>query len=84
MVLLMSVFAGYGGQKFIPESYNRLQELKKMTDELNPDCMIQVDGGVGLPNAARLYECGATVLVAGSSVFGSANPTETISDLLLA
>jgi ribulose-phosphate 3-epimerase len=82
MVLLMSVFAGYGGQKFIEESYTRLDELKKLVDELNPDCMIQVDGGVALDNAANLYAHGANVLVAGSSVFKASDPVGMIRRLL--
>jgi ribulose-phosphate 3-epimerase len=82
MVLLMSVFAGYGGQKFIPESYDRIRELKKMCDELNPSCRIQVDGGVSASNAAMLYECGASVLVAGSAVFNAPDPPGMIRELL--
>lgn len=82
MVLLMTVFAGYGGQKFIPESFERLRALAGMRDELNPSCMIQVDGGVGASNASQLYECGANVLVAGSSVFNAADPSAMIRQLL--
>lgn len=82
MVLLMSVFAGYGGQKFIPESYDRIRELKRMCDELNPGCLIQVDGGVGAANAAQLYKSGANVLVAGSSVFNAPDPPAMIRQLL--
>jgi len=82
MVLLMSVFAGYGGQKFIPESYDRIRELKKMIDVLNPKCIIQVDGGVSDANALQLYEAGADVLVAGSSVFGAPDPKAMIHQLL--
>jgi ribulose-phosphate 3-epimerase len=82
MVLLMTVFAGYGGQKFIPESFERIRELAVMRDELNPACMIQVDGGVGASNASQLYECGANVLVAGSSVFKAADPPAMIRQLL--
>ncbi|ODT55060.1 MAG: ribulose-phosphate 3-epimerase [Paludibacter sp. 47-17] len=82
MVLLMTVFAGYGGQKFIPESFERLRALAGMRDELNPSCMIQVDGGVGASNASQLYECGANVLVAGSSVFNAADPPAMIRQLL--
>ena len=84
MVLLMSVFAGYGGQKFIPESYERIAAVKEMTRELNPDCMIQVDGGVGASNARQLFESGADVLVAGSSVFGAPDPKAMIRQLLMA
>jgi ribulose-phosphate 3-epimerase len=82
MVLLMTVFAGYGGQKFIEESYNRLNTLKKMIDELNPACIIQVDGGVSLGNAKKLYDHGVNVLVAGSTVFNAPDPKEMIEKLL--
>lgn len=82
MVLLMTVFAGYGGQKFIEDSYNRLNELKKLIDELNPDCMIQVDGGVSPENAAKLYDHGVNVLVAGSTVFNADDPKMVIEKLL--
>lgn len=82
MVLLMTVFAGYGGQKFIEDSYNRIDELKEMIDRKNANCMIQVDGGVTLDNAAKLYEHGVNVLVAGSTVFNSADPQKTIHELL--
>lgn len=82
MVLLMSVFAGYGGQKFIEESYDRLKELKDMVDELNPACMIQVDGGVSIHNAKKLFDHGANVLVAGSAVFNAPDPEEVIQSML--
>ncbi|NDV47595.1 ribulose-phosphate 3-epimerase [Paludibacter sp. 221] len=82
LVLLMSVFAGYGGQKFIEESYERLEELKKMVDRLNPACRIEVDGGINASNAGRLFDCGANVLVAGSSVFNAENPLKAIRDLI--
>ena len=76
MVLLMSVFAGYGGQQFIEETYSRIKELKEIIAEENPDCLIQVDGGV------KLFDSGVDVLVAGSAVFNSPNPEETIKKLL--
>ena len=82
MVLLMSVFAGYGGQKFIEETYNRIAELREIMIRKNANCMIQIDGGVNLQNAPKLYEAGVNVLVAGSSVFNSGNPVETIHQLL--
>lgn len=82
MVLLMTVFAGYGGQKFIEESYSRLKELKSMIDELNPGCLIQVDGGVTTDNALKLYEHGVDVLVAGSTVFNASDPKLIIRQLL--
>lgn len=84
MVLLMTVFAGYGGQKFIPESYDRIAELREYIIQDNPECLIQVDGGVSLDNAAKLYSCGVNVLVAGSSVFNAEDPVSTIEKLLKA
>jgi ribulose-phosphate 3-epimerase len=82
MVLLMTVFAGYGGQKFIEESYERINELKQLTNRLNPACLIEVDGGVGINNARKLFDHGVNVLVAGSSVFNTPDPAETIKTLL--
>ena len=82
MVLLMSVFAGYGGQKFIEETYDRLDELRGMINELNPSCLIQIDGGVSTHNAQKLFEYGANVLVAGSAVFNADNPEEMIERML--
>lgn len=82
MVLIMTVFAGYGGQKFINESYDRLAELNIMRNRLNPECMIQVDGGVTVENAQKLYAHGVNILVAGSTVFNSPDPLETIRSLL--
>ncbi len=82
MVLLMSVFAGYGGQQFIEETYSRIKELKEIIAEENPDCLIQVDGGVNTENAPKLFDSGVDVLVAGSAVFNSPNPEETIKKLL--
>lgn len=82
MVLLMTVFAGYGGQNFIEESYQRLDTLKTLVEQYNPSCLIQVDGGVTLENAAKLYAHGVDVLVAGSTVFNSSNPVDTVQSLL--
>lgn len=81
MVLLMTVFAGYGGQKFIEESYHRIDELKAMIDRKNPACLIEVDGGVTLENASKLFEHGVNVLVAGSTVFNAPDPMKMIVDL---
>jgi len=83
MVLLMTVFAGYGGQKFIEESYDRLKELKSLVDELNPKCLIQIDGGVSIHNAKKLFDHGANVLVAGSAVFNAPDPEGMIREMLL-
>lgn len=82
MILLMSVFAGYGGQKFIDTTYSRITDLKQVIADENPECLIQVDGGVNAENASKLFECGANVLVAGTSVFGTENPKEAIERML--
>lgn len=80
-VLLMSVYAGFGGQKFIEETYDRIRTLKA---EINRQCLnvkIEVDGGVTPSNARLLVEAGAEILVAGSAVFKSDRPSEIISAL---
>ncbi|NCB69003.1 MAG: ribulose-phosphate 3-epimerase [Bacteroidia bacterium] len=82
MVLLMTVFAGYGGQKFIEDSYGRIDALKEMVDRLNPDCLIEVDGGVNAENAPKLFARGVNVLVAGSTVFNAPDPEKMIVELL--
>lgn len=82
MVLLMSVFAGYGGQKFMEETYARIVELKALIDSKNPDCLIEIDGGVNLENAPKLFRHGANVLVAGSTVFNAPDPEKMIVELL--
>ncbi len=82
MVLLMSVFAGYGGQKFIEETYARIDELKALIDSKNPDCLIEIDGGVNPENAPKLFRHGANVLVAGSTVFNAPDPEKMIVELL--
>ena len=83
MVLLMSVFAGYGGQKFIEDTYSRIEELKQIIADENPDCLIEVDGGVNTENAPKLFKAGVNVLVAGSAVFNSPDPLNTIHQMLL-
>ena len=82
MVLVMSVEPGFGGQKFIPESLDRIRELRTMAEVLNPNLLIEVDGGISSANARLLYEAGANVLVAGSSVFKAADPEAEISKML--
>lgn len=69
MVLLMSVNPGFGGQKFINYTYDKIRKIKNMAEYLNPDIMIEVDGGVDSSNIRSIVESGANVLVAGSSVF---------------
>jgi len=83
LVLLMTVFAGYGGQKFIEESYSRIDELRAIIQRKNAHCVIEVDGGVNMQNASKLFAHGVNVLVAGSAVFNTPNPTETISKMLI-
>ena len=78
-VLLMSVFAGFGGQKFIEETYDRVATLKKEIDAQGLVCPIQVDGGVSASNAKKLIECGAEILVAGSAVFKAEDPASVIA-----
>lgn len=81
MVLLMSVNPGFGGQKFIENTYAKVERLRAMCDRLNPQCLIEIDGGVNTSNAPKLFECGADVLVAGNAVFASADPMQTIKEL---
>ena len=81
LVLLMSVNPGFGGQKFIENTYNKVRQLRALCDRKNPQCLIEVDGGVNLHNAPLLYEAGADVLVAGNAVFKSADPKQTIHDM---
>ena len=78
MVLLMSVNPGYGGQRFIENTYHKIDQLVNLKIKRNPNLLIEIDGGVDLSNATRLFEKGANVLVAGNSVFSSDNPIETI------
>lgn len=80
-VCVMSVNPGFGGQKFIEHSLEKISQLRKMIDERNLHVLIEVDGGVTLENAPRIVQAGADVLVAGSTVFGSEDPKKTISAL---
>ena len=78
MVLIMSVFAGFGGQKFIPESLDKIRFIKEEITKRGLNTLIEVDGGVSIDNAATLFAAGADVLVAGSAVFGADSPMEAI------
>ncbi|NNJ54855.1 MAG: ribulose-phosphate 3-epimerase [Bacteroidia bacterium] len=78
LICVMSVNPGFGGQSFIENTYNKLQQLRNISEMKNHTPYIEVDGGVNLENYQKLLECGANVLVAGSTVFKSSNPTETI------
>ena len=81
MVLLMSVNPGFGGQKFIEGTIDKLRALREMVDRKNSRALIQIDGGVQAETAPRLDEAGADVLVSGSYVFKAADPIQTIHDL---
>lgn len=81
LVCLMSVNPGFGGQKFIEKTYDRVLELKNMISKVGTTTLIEIDGGVNANNAGKLIEVGADVLVAGSFVFNSSDPLQTISDL---
>lgn len=81
MVLIMSVNPGYGGQKFIEHSIQKVETLKELILSKNANALIEVDGGVNLQTGKQLVQAGADILVAGSFVFNSANPTETIAAL---
>ncbi|GAA4297755.1 ribulose-phosphate 3-epimerase [Nibribacter koreensis] len=81
VVCLMSVNPGFGGQKFIQHTYRKIEQLKALIVERNASTLIEIDGGVNLDNAPLLLRAGADVLVAGSFVFNSNNPTNTILEL---
>ncbi len=81
VVCLMSVNPGFGGQSFIENTYAKVKTLKAMITEAGTNTLIEIDGGVSLGNAKLLTDAGADVLVAGNTVFGSANPIQTITEL---
>ncbi len=81
LVCVMSVNPGFGGQKFIENTYSKVVNLKNLILQKNALTLIEIDGGVTDQNAKKLVNCGADVLVAGSFVFGSKNPAETIKNL---
>lgn len=80
MVLLMSVNPGFGGQKFIEASWQKIRELDKLRKEKNPDLLIELDGGVNLNNAAALKEAGVDVFVAGNAVFSAEDMAERVRE----
>lgn len=84
LVCLMSVNPGFGGQKFIENTYHKVAVLKAMIKNRKAHTLIEIDGGVDLNNYKKLLQAGADVLVAGNTVFASSNPTETIKQLKLA
>ena len=81
LVLVMSVNPGFGGQKFIPQTLNKVRALRAMANEVNPALIIEVDGGVSIQNINALVDAGTDVLVAGSAIFAAASPAQMIADL---
>jgi ribulose-phosphate 3-epimerase len=81
LVCMMSVNPGFGGQKFIPQTIQKIMALRKMIAERKLQVKIEIDGGVTLENAKDIMQAGADVLVAGNTIFGSSNPKETIAKL---
>jgi ribulose-phosphate 3-epimerase len=81
LVCLISVNPGFGGQKFIPKTYDRIRTLKKLITDHQSEAQIEIDGGVTNENASELLTCGANVLVAGSHVFKASDPIATIATL---
>ncbi len=81
MVLVMSVNPGFGGQKFIPTVVEKIKRLKTLRDRINPNCLIEIDGGVGSSNIQMLKEAGVDVCVAGSYVFGAEDYKTAIDSL---
>lgn len=82
LVLVMSVEPGFGGQKFIPSSLEKIEELRGMAYELNPELIIEVDGGISAHNAAEVFAAGANAVVAGSAVFKAEDPEAEILKIL--
>ena len=81
LALVMSVNPGFGGQQFIPQTLNKVRELKQMALTANPNLYIEVDGGVGIHNIGSLIEAGANAFVAGNAIFAAPNPAQMIADL---
>jgi ribulose-phosphate 3-epimerase len=77
----MSVNPGFGGQKFIEQTYSKTAELRELIDKTNSNALIEIDGGVNLETGKKLLKSGADALVAGSFVFGSSDPEKTITEL---
>ncbi len=78
-ILVMSVFAGFGGQKLVPATYDRVKAVKAEIARRGLDCLVQIDGGADESNAASLFEAGVDIVVAGSAVFKSPDPVATIA-----
>ena len=80
-VLLMSVNPGFGGQKFIPTSLDKLRRLRRLIDERGLQTRIEIDGGIDRTNIAEVVSCGAQIIVAGSAVFGASDPAQAVREL---
>ncbi len=81
LILVMSVRPGFGGQGFMPEALTRIAEIRRMLDDCGSDAILSVDGGISRSNAAEIAHAGATMLVAGSSVFGASDKAEAVRGL---
>lgn len=81
-ILLMSVNPGFGGQKFVPTSLDKLRRLKQMIDDRGLPTRIEIDGGIDASNIAEICEAGAEIVVAGSAVFGGGKPIEAVKELI--
>lgn len=81
-ILLMSVNPGFGGQKFIPTSLDKLRRLRRMIDERGLEVQIEIDGGIDAGNINKIVEAGAEIIVAGSAVFGGGKPAEAVKELI--
>jgi ribulose-phosphate 3-epimerase len=78
LVLIMSVNPGFGGQRFIPRALEKLREARALIDTRNPQCILEVDGGVGTDNLRAVVDAGARAIVMGSSIFGTTDPAATV------
>jgi len=81
LLLVMSINPGFGGQKFLPLTYNKIRRAKEIITQAGAGTLIEIDGGVTLENAGDILDAGADVLVAGNTVFASSDPVETIKRL---
>lgn len=81
MILLMSVFAGFGGQKFIPESLEKIREIKKLIEQHNPKILLGIDGGIKTDNIKSVVDAGANFIVMGSGLFNADDYTKTMRDI---
>ncbi len=81
LILIMTVYPGFGGQGYLPSSNERIMKLRKEIDSRGSNTIISVDGGVGMNNIKEIYEAGARLFVAGSSVFGAEDPSKAVEDL---